>query len=90
MSESHGPEIVFTFKSAHEAIAAEQALQKAGVQARVMSLPPLIDAACGLCLRVWPQERQTAAAALSAAGIAPQGVWQRQAGDRGARYAPCP
>lgn len=81
-------EILFTFGSTHHAIASEQALVAAGVPVRVLSLPSQIRAGCGLCLRVWPEDRQAAARALARAGLSPQEIWQRDEGPKRARYTP--
>lgn len=81
-------EIIFTFRSTHDAIAAERALAGAGLGARVLPLPAQIGAGCGLCLRVWPKEWRRAAEALAAAGICPEGQWQRQGAGGQARYVP--
>lgn len=74
---SQNEELILTFKNSHDAIAAEQALLGAGVMARVMPLPAHIAAGCGICLRVDPQARGAALAALENAGVGVTGVYNR-------------
>jgi transposase len=86
VSANGASEVIFTFESSHYAIAAERQLLDAGIQVRVMPLPASIGAGCGICLRVWPDERTQAAGALTLAGIRPQGVWRRISDGNRTRY----
>jgi len=47
-----GPQVVFTFATTHEAMAAEDVLQDAGIAFEVVPPPRELTAGCGLALRV--------------------------------------
>ena len=81
-------EILFTFGSTADAIAAEAALQNAGLAVRVMSLPSSIRAGCGLCLRVSPAHAKAAAQVLQNASIPAQDIYKRQATGAQSTYTP--
>ena len=86
MSESEIPEVIFTFKNTHDAIASEKVLIQSGIQVRVMPLPAQIGAGCGICLRVWPEVRNQAAGVLADAGILSQGIWLKRVCGEKSRY----
>ncbi|MDR1797085.1 MAG: DUF3343 domain-containing protein, partial [Clostridiales Family XIII bacterium] len=52
MRELRGPETVFIFQNARDAVDGERLLKAKGVQVRVMPLPVEISGSCGICLRV--------------------------------------
>ncbi len=45
-------EILFTFSSTNHSIYAEEILLEAGLKVKVMPLPSMIKAGCGICIRV--------------------------------------
>lgn len=63
------------FRSTHETLKAEAALQGAGITCRVVQKPPAIRMDCGLALRTDPLAQQEALTALRGAGMAPRGVF---------------
>lgn len=70
-----GPEVVATFPSTRAAMAAERALQAAGVAGRIVPLPVTISADCGLA---WACGRADAGALVGACerlGLAVSAVW---------------
>lgn len=71
-------EIVFTFRATHNAILGEKTLMEGGVDVKVMPLPMTLGAGCGICLRVAEEEFPRARELLAAAGIAPQGVYEKR------------
>jgi hypothetical protein len=74
-------EMLYTFNTTHDAIAAEKALLDHGISVRVMPMPPQISAGCGIALRI---SREDAAAAQNAAGVPIQGIYKIQ----GTAYLP--
>lgn len=76
------------FAGTSDAIKAEQALVNAGLHVRVMNLPSSIRAGCGICLRLGPDDYTTASRLLNAAGVAPQGVYERHPSPTGSTYLP--
>ena len=79
-------DVIFSFKTTHDAILGERLLLAAGEGVRVMPLPGGIAAGCGICLRVPPERRVAALAALAAGGAAVQGVHV----ENGGRYRALP
>lgn len=77
---------IISFKTAQQAILAERLLLDAGEAVRVMPLPGSIAAGCGICLRLPPARRLTAAGILRAGGVRAQGVHV----DVGGGYKPFP
>ncbi|MDR3325159.1 MAG: DUF3343 domain-containing protein, partial [Spirochaetaceae bacterium] len=55
-------EAIVCFESASAAIMAEQALLGQSFDVRVMPKPALIQAGCGFCLRILPQDMEKVAA----------------------------
>ncbi len=74
----HLMEIVFTFKSTHDAIHGERALLEAGLPVKVMALPSSIGAGCGLCLRIAEDKLDPARRLFDEAGIVPQGTYRKE------------
>lgn len=81
-------EIVLTFRTTQQAIAAEAALDTAQIAARVMPLPSSIRAGCGLCLRIAPADWQRAMAVLAQAAAIPQDVYTRTVHGGKSAYQP--
>jgi hypothetical protein len=81
-------ELLISFASVNDAIAAEAALADAGLPVRVMSLPSAIRAGCGICLRVDSPRLAAARATLAARGIAPGGLYTRTPAGAGSTYLP--
>lgn len=71
-------EIVLTFQSSHDAIAAERVLLENNISVRTMPLPSHIAEGCGICLRIWEYDYSCADIVLADAGIVPKGVWLKQ------------
>lgn len=73
-------EYIFTFTSTNHAILGESFLLEEHLQVRVMPLPGVIQAGCGLCLRLSPEEMATARTILTQQGVPIQGIYQRSLG----------
>ncbi|MDR1351992.1 MAG: DUF3343 domain-containing protein [Treponema sp.] len=58
-------EFIFIFNSAHDAIMGERALLAAGISVRVMPVPDYLGPACGIALRVNPEEFEKAKILMS-------------------------
>lgn len=67
-------DVIFSFKTTHDAILGERILLEGGGDVRVMPLPGGIAAGCGICLRIPPGRRVAAAMSLAARGVAVQGM----------------
>ena len=63
-------EAILTFQSTHQAIGGEKTLIEASIPVRVMGLPGAIQAGCGLCLRIDPEDL-----AESKSLLAKKGIW---------------
>ena len=70
-------ETIFTFSSIVQTIQAEQHLLKAGMDVRVMPLPPDLRAGCWMCLRLPPSQTVDAQRFLQESGLAPQAIYTR-------------
>jgi len=57
------------FFSTHHALWAEQVLQQAGLEAKVVSVPRELSSDCGYCVRIDRAAEAAAVAALAAAGV---------------------
>ncbi|MDR0376699.1 MAG: DUF3343 domain-containing protein [Spirochaetaceae bacterium] len=67
-------EVIFIFHTAHGAIMGERTLHVAGVEVKVMPVPSSLGPACGIALRVNPEDAEKTAALL---GQSVKGVYQR-------------
>lgn len=65
------PFVALGFATTHEALAAEQALDIAGIDAVPIPSPKSFDALCGIAMRVAPDAESKALDALAQAGITP-------------------
>ncbi|MCL2562907.1 MAG: DUF3343 domain-containing protein [Oscillospiraceae bacterium] len=79
-------EVLFTFLSTRTAIKAERILLTAGLDAKVMPMPEALSAQCGIVLRLPPQQLETANAALQAADVPIDTIYQK-IGDEITPYA---
>lgn len=79
-------EVVFSFASTHGAIQAEQCLLDAALPVRVMPLPSVIRAGCGIGLRLPLTQQATALALLQAAHISPQSIHIRSVNGMASTY----
>lgn len=61
--------ILAAFDSTHDAIKAESIMNKAGLTARLIPIPPEISAGCGLALRSLPEDEARVRALLSEEGV---------------------
>ncbi|MDR2071801.1 MAG: DUF3343 domain-containing protein [Treponema sp.] len=57
-------EFIFIFHSTHDAIMGERTLLTAGVDVKAMPVPPSLGPACGIALRVNPEDVEKTAALL--------------------------
>jgi hypothetical protein len=57
-------EFIFIFHGTHDAIMGERTLLVAGIDVRVMPVPPCLGPSCGIALRVNPEEAEKAATLL--------------------------
>lgn len=71
-------ELILTFKTTHDAIAAEQALLAAGLPVMVMNLPAAIRAGCGIALRLPAGHLLKAQQVLATKGIGAGGVYESE------------
>jgi hypothetical protein len=60
-------EVLFTFNTVLDVILAEKALLDAAIPTRVMPMPDVIGAKCGMCLRVDPTDHARARSAFPVA-----------------------
>lgn len=67
--------IYLLFRSTHETLKAEQRLQGAGVNCKVVMKPAGIKVDCGLAVRTDEQARAEALQVLQQAGMEPRGVY---------------
>lgn len=71
-------ELVFTFAGTSQVIWAEQVLLEAGVPVKVMPLPSLVRAGCGICLRVPVQDEKSASKLLQEKQISCEQIYERK------------
>ena len=71
-------EIFFTFPSTRGAISGEKALLKAGLSVKVMPMPEALSHQCGICLRLPLHELEAGKAALGAADVSIQQIYQKE------------
>ena len=79
-------ETVFAFAAASHAIYAEQVLLKSGYDVRIMPLPALIRAGCGLCLRLPAAKTEAAENLLKKHSITGYSVYSRTVIDGKSAY----
>jgi hypothetical protein len=61
--------MIFTFDTTHHALWAEEIAREARIPAEVIPAPPAAHARCNLALQTLPEEVETLAAELHAAGV---------------------
>ena len=83
-------EVLFTFTSTLAAVNGEAALRAGGLAVKVMGRPTVLGAGCGLCLRLPAAEAAAARELLAAAGLAPEGLYDRLEEDGTIVYRPRP
>ena len=81
-------EAVCTFHTTHGAIVGEKILLEAGIKVRVMALPSILGAGCGICLRIDAEALEDSSRLLAAADIHPQGVYYKMIESGQTRYEP--
>lgn len=67
---------VAAFHTTTDAMAAEARCLRCGVPGRLIPLPPVISAGCGLCWSAPREERDRVVAAIEAAGVTPAGIYE--------------
>lgn len=82
------PELVLTFSATSKVILAERTLLDAGLVVRVLPLPSVIRAGCGLCLRLAPASGDEALRLLEFAGASPEKLYIRTPGGSQSDYRP--
>lgn len=83
-----GMEIVLAFAKTNDTIHAEHILLSAGLSVRIMPLPPVIRAGCGLCIRLPESQQREAAELLETAEIAVDGTYiRKEAAGGGSTYS---
>ena len=70
-------EYIITFKNTNFAIQAEQCLLEKKLRVGVLPLPSQISAGCGICLRINPDEIESALKALTDRNIEELGLFSR-------------
>ena len=70
-------EVIFSFRAPGEAVKGEAALDAGGLAVKVMPRPPSLGAGCGLCLRLPTAEAAVGLRILAAAGLEPEGLYDR-------------
>jgi len=68
---------LIAFEQTHAALAAEELLLESGIRAGIAPLPANISAGCGFCVRISPEDRPRAEAALKEGGLAYFGVYEK-------------
>jgi hypothetical protein len=81
-------EVVLTFSGPAEAVKGEAALEAGGLAVKVMPRPPVLGAGCGLCLRLPEAEAAAGLRILAAAGLGPEGLYDRLEKDGTVSYRP--
>jgi hypothetical protein len=67
---------VFTFESAHEEVAAEKVLRRAGIRSEPVPPPQDVDPGCGLALRVSLGDLAAVVAAFASTDAAWEAVYE--------------
>ncbi len=73
-------EYIFTFSSTNHAILGESLLLAQSLPVKVMPLPGVIQAGCGLCLRLPPAHLELGRTTLAQGNVPLQGIYQRTLG----------
>ncbi|MEG1846901.1 MAG: DUF3343 domain-containing protein [Lachnospiraceae bacterium] len=68
-------ELILTFKNTNYAIQAEQTLLERGVKVKVMPLPSVIRAGCGICLRITEENGVIAQQILEEIGVSVEEIY---------------
>lgn len=68
--------VLFTFNTTTDAIAAEFSCKKAEVPSRLIPLPSVISAGCGMCLKCKPENRENVISVLTENSIEHSGIYQ--------------
>ena len=76
-SDNFAEAVLFTFPTTKLAVAGEKALLAAGLSVKVLPMPEQLAAACGIVLRLPPDELEAGKAALQATNITIEAVYQQ-------------
>lgn len=71
-------EYVLGFGSPHKALKAEEILKKAGIGFRLLPVPKVLDASCGLVILVKEASIEAAKKALAGSGLPPRNVYRKE------------
>lgn len=82
-------EYVFTFQGTQEAIFSEEVLNMENIKVRVMALPSEIQAGCGICIRVYPDDLEKSKKTLKKNKINHSGVYSFERIDGKSVYNKC-
>lgn len=74
MGRNPNQELILIFRGTHQVMSAEKHLKKAGVPMRLIPVPRRLSSDCGLAIRIFPPDRETARAILARSGILPKSV----------------
>lgn len=69
MPKNHPGYLIFTFPSAHQAMAGEDALRAADIALSVVPPPPEVGPGCGLALRIEAKDEEAAKQALGSSSV---------------------
>ncbi|MBE6990550.1 MAG: DUF3343 domain-containing protein [Ruminococcaceae bacterium] len=75
MREKH-LRVILTFHTTTDAMAMEACCTEKGISGRLIPVPTVITAGCGLCWSAPPEEQEAALFAAKTAGIPVAGVYQ--------------
>jgi soluble P-type ATPase len=68
--------IVILVYSTSYALRVEKVLAKAGISCKLIPVPRQLSSDCGVCVRIARADRETALAAVEAAGVEIEGVYE--------------
>jgi len=68
--------VIMTFHTTTDALSVESCCAQCGVSGRLIPVPSLISAGCGMCFSAPPEERQALRDAAARAGVTPAGVYE--------------
>lgn len=68
--------LVFTYKNTVDAMMMEKLCQEAGAPGRLIPIPSVVSAGCGLCWAAEPSNREELTELMREHGLEPEGVYE--------------